>query len=96
MIADTFLRGPPDIPQPSRWTKVFSCMDFWIPGFLLAGLFQFLISNGWGPMLDAGGLHIYADRIEGTIQPSTNHMDVCTQQSSWLIVGSVFAKVMIT
>ena len=52
MIADVVFPSPPTCPVPSRWTKVFACMDFFVLAASCHFMLVHLIRLGWGKLLD--------------------------------------------
>jgi len=51
IIVDTLLVAPPGIPQPSRWDKLYTSLDFFVIGFACGGMLSHLIKLGWRKML---------------------------------------------
>ena len=50
-IAEVILPRPPQIPQPSRWTKLFGSLDFWVIGLCCCNLLTLIIELGWTHVL---------------------------------------------
>ena len=51
-IADVVFPAPPSCPTPSRWTKVYACMDFFVLAASCHFMLGHLIRLGWGKLLD--------------------------------------------